>query len=106
MLAGAAATWYAYRATFSSGFDLFPGPRGDTRLTAYIVEHWYQVLCGRADLLSPAMFYPFPGTLGFSDLFLAYVPLYSVLRTLGSDIFTSLAVTLNGMRLGSRRRQN
>ena len=63
---GALGIWQVYHFQFSSGFDLFPGPRGDTRLTAYLVEHWYQILLGHGDLLSPAMFYPIKGTIGFS----------------------------------------
>ena len=83
-----------YHFQFSSGFDLFPGPRGDTRLTAYLVEHWYQVLLGHGDLLSPAMFYPVRRTLGFTDLYLGYVPVYSSLRVWGFDIFLALGLTV------------
>src|SRR5262245_37299307 len=92
MAAGALATWQVYHFQFGSGLDLFPGPRGDTRLTAYLLEHWYQAMSGHADLVSPAMFYPVKGTLGFTDLFLIYVPGYSMLRFLGYDIFMSLAL--------------
>jgi len=91
---GALGTWQVYHFQFSSGFDLFPGPRGDTRLTAYLVEHWYQGLLGHADLLSPAMFYPVKGTIGFTDLYLAYVPVYSLLRVWGYDIFLALGLTV------------
>jgi hypothetical protein len=89
---GAAATWQVYHFQFSSHLDLFPGPNGDSRLTAYVVEHWYQTLLGHADLASPAMFYPVKGTLGYSDVFLAYVPGYSLLRFLGINGFLALAV--------------
>src|SRR2546426_1479090 len=91
---GALGTWQVYHFQFSSGFDLFPGPRGDTRLTAYLVEHWYQVLSGHAALFSPAMFYPVKGTLGYSDLYLAYVPIYPLLRLWGYDIFLALGLTV------------
>ena len=87
-------TWQVYHAQFSSRFDLFPGPRGDTRLIAYLVEHWYQALSGHADLLSPAMFYPVKGTLGYSDVVIAYVLPYSALRSAGFDIFTALAIAV------------
>src|SRR6185369_12328399 len=73
---GAAATFQVYHSQFASGFDLFPGPRGDTRLCAYLIEHWYQYISGHADLRSPAMFYPVKSTLGFSDVFLIYAPGY------------------------------
>src|SRR5690349_21339534 len=92
LAAGAAATWQVYHFQFSSYFDLFPGPRGDTRLTAYLVEHWYQSLLGHANLVSPSMFYPVKNTLGFSDVFLAYVPGYSLLRVAGVNPLLALAV--------------
>lgn len=84
------------RQQFSSGFDLFPGPRGDTRLIAYLCEHWYQALQGKEALLSPSMFYPAKGTLGYSDALVLFVPPYSLLRGVGYDIFTALAFTVIG----------
>ena len=91
---GALGLVQVYHAQLSSGFDLFPGPRGDTRLSAYLVEHGYQALLGHAHWLSPGMFYPIKGTLGFSDLYLAYVPLYSLFRLSGLDIFLALSLTV------------
>jgi hypothetical protein len=93
---GALGIWLVHRHQFSSGFELFPGPRGDTRLIAYLCEHWYQALRGKAALLSPAMFYPARGTLGYSDALLLFVPPYSLLRGGGCDIFTALAFTVVG----------
>ena len=89
---GTAATFQVYHSQFASSFDLFPGPRGDTRQSAYLIEHWYQFISGHADLLSPAMFYPVKHTLGFADVFLVYAPGYSLLRFLGYDLFTALAL--------------
>ena len=88
------ATWQIYRAQFLSRFDLFPGPRGDTRLTVYLVEHWYQALSGHATLFSPAMFYPVKGTLGYTDVLIAYVLPYSALRMAGLDFFSALAIAV------------
>jgi hypothetical protein len=93
---GALGLWLAHRHQFSSGFDLFPGPRGDTRLIAYLCEHWYQALQGKATLFSPSMFYPAKGTLAYSDAVLLLVPPYSLLRAFGYDIFTALAFTVVG----------
>lgn len=84
-------TWQVYHSQIASGFDLFPGPRGDTRLTAYLVEHWYKALSGHATLISPAMFYPVKGTLGYTDVLIAYVLPYSALRLSGFDIFSAMA---------------
>jgi hypothetical protein len=92
LLVGALGTWLVHRFQFASSFDLFPGPRGDTRLTAYLCEHWYQALRGKAELLSPAIFYPVKGVLGYSDVLLFLAAPYSVLRAAGFDIFTALAV--------------
>jgi hypothetical protein len=88
------ATWQIYRAQFLSRFDLFPGPRGDTRLTVYLVEHWYEALSGHATLFSPAMFYPVKGTLGYTDVLIAYVLPYSPLRMAGLDFFSALAIAV------------
>ncbi len=99
LVIGALGIALVYRHQFSSGFDLFRGPRGDTRLIAYLCEHWYQALQGRAALLSPAMFYPAKGTLGYSDVLLLFVPPYSLLRGLGYDIFTALAFTVIGFNI-------
>ena len=94
LAANTIATWQVYHFQFSSGFDLFPGPRGDTRLTVYLVEHWYQALSGHATLLSPAMFYPVKGTLGYTDALIAYVLPYSLLRLSGLDIFHALGLAV------------
>ncbi len=99
LVVGAVGIGLVHRHQFSSGFDLFPGPRGDTRLIAYLCEHWYQTLQGRAALLSPAMFYPAKGTLGYSDVLLLFAPPYSLLRGLGYDIFTALAFTVVGFNI-------
>ena len=92
LLLGALATWLLHRHQFASGFDLFPGPRGDTRLIAYLCEHWYQVLHGKAQLLSPSMFYPVEGTLGYSDTLLLFALPYSGLRAAGLDVFDAASV--------------
>lgn len=91
---GVLGTWLQHRHQFFSGFDLFPGPRGDTRLIAYLCEHWYQTLRGHGEPLSPAMFYPVKNTLGYSDALLLFAPPYSMLRAGGVGIFTALAFTV------------
>jgi uncharacterized membrane protein YsdA (DUF1294 family) len=91
---GGIGTWSLFSATFRSGFDLFPGPRSDTRLIAYLMEQWYQALSGRANLLSPGWFYPVKHTLGYTDVLLGLVPIYAPLRAVGIDLFTALALTV------------
>jgi hypothetical protein len=77
-----------------SGLDNFFGNRGDARLIVYMCEHWYQALLGKANLLSPASFYPTKGTLAYSDLLLGYAIPYSILRGLGVSMFLSLEVVV------------
>ncbi len=42
--------WQFHIPQFASNFDKFPGDRGDARLVAYLMEHWYQVFQGAGDL--------------------------------------------------------
>jgi hypothetical protein len=91
---GALGLWLEHRHQFSSSFELFPGPRGDTRLIAYLCEHGYQALRGKAEWLSPAMFFPARGTLGYTDALLVFIPPYALLRMASLDIFTALAITV------------
>ena len=86
MACNASGILLVYHFQFLSSFDLFPGPRGDTRLIAYVVEHWYQVLSGYGHLLSPGMFYPVQHTLGYSDVLLGIAIPYSLLRLAGMNI--------------------
>src|SRR5262247_2529271 len=79
-------------ALFSSGFELFPGDRGDARFFVYLAEHWYQVFSGHGELLSPGMFHPAKESLGYTDIFVAHALPYSLLRVAGLDMFSALTV--------------
>jgi|GEM_PF-547591 len=79
---------------FASNFDTFPGDRGDARLVAYLMEHWYQFFHGAAYWRSPGIFYPVPGALGYADLMLALGVGHSILRTLGLGIFEAAEFTI------------
>lgn len=87
LVAGALGLWRFHIIQFSSGFDMFPGDRGDARLVTYILEHWYQVFHGNESWISPAMFFPVKGTLGYADILLGYAIPYALLRAAGLDIF-------------------
>ena len=86
--------WQFHIPQFSSNFDIFPGDRGDARLVAYLMEHWYRVFQGLADWRSPAMFYPVEGVIGYADLMFGYGIVYSVLRTFGLGIFEAAEFTI------------
>jgi hypothetical protein len=88
------ALWQFHIPQFASKFDTFPGDRGDARLVAYLMEHWYQVFRGAEFWRSPGMFYPVTGTLGYADLLLGYGVLHSVLRALGLGIFEAAEFTI------------
>ena len=86
--------WQFHIPQFASYFDKFPGDRGDARLVAYLMEHWYQVFQGVVSWRSPAMFYPVEGTIGYADLVLGYGILYSGFRMLGLGIFEAAELTI------------
>lgn len=94
ILFGVVGTIQYHAAQFFSGFDTFPGDRGDARGFLYFCEHWFRALSGKASLLSPAVFYPAKGTLAYSDLLVGFGVPYSVFRGLGFDMFLSLEIVL------------
>jgi hypothetical protein len=83
-----------FREQWDSGFKWLMGNDGDTRLAAYLTEHWFQVFHGQASWLSPSFFYPVKGTLGWSDTFFLFEIFYAPLRLLGADMFLALQITM------------
>ena len=83
-----------FREQWDSGFKWLMGNDGDTRLAAYLCEHWFQVFHGQASWLNPGFFAPIKGTLGWSDTFLLYEIFYAPLRLLGCDPFLALQITM------------
>jgi hypothetical protein len=84
----------SHPAVLFSRFDRLPGDRGDARSFVYLAEHWYQALRGRADVLSPGMFYPVSGTLGYTDPIAGHALPFAALRLIGLDMFAALAATV------------
>ena len=66
-----------HRALFESGFHRMPGDRGDARTSVYFGEHWFQVFRGQAEALSPGMFYPVKGTIGYAETMVFHALPYS-----------------------------
>ena len=63
-----------------------PGDLIDGRFNMFVLEHIYQWLIGRAgSLVSPAIFYPFPDVLFFSDNHAGSVLIYALFRALGKS---------------------
>lgn len=91
---GIVGTVQYHLAQFSSRFDTFFGDRGDARGFAYYCEHWYQSFLGKANLLSPGVFYPTKATLAYSDLLVGYAIPYSLLRAAGVGMFSSIEIVV------------
>lgn len=71
-------------------FAYFPGDLGDSRFNLYILEHGYKFLTGQTDQYWNAPFMvPTPNMISFSDNLLGTVPLYSLFRILGFEVFTA-----------------
>ncbi|MBI5131412.1 MAG: hypothetical protein HZA66_18395 [Rhodopseudomonas palustris] len=98
LIAWAASAAIAFRSSLLSGFDLVSGNVGDGRLIAYLHEHLYAALRGRAELLSPSFYFPQRNVLGYTDAFLLDALPYSALRVVGLDPFLAaqaLAIALS-----------
>ena len=66
-----------------SGFDLMPGDGLDVKLFTYILEHSYKWLLrvpSHLEFWSAPFYYPFENTLAFSDVTMAIMPFYWILR--------------------------
>jgi hypothetical protein len=83
-----------FRQQWESGFTKLMGNDGDTRLAAYLCEHWFRVFHGQGSWLNPTFFYPVKEVLGWSDTFLVYEIFYAPLRLLGCDPFLALQITM------------
>lgn len=74
-------------------YTLF-GDLGDGRLTNLYTEHWFQWITGKASFGDLPIFFPTTGTIAFSDMFLGFGLVYTVLRFLGIDMFLSFKLTV------------
>jgi hypothetical protein len=88
-----------FRWQIFSNFDLVFGELPDTNDVAFLHEHIYRWLLGRADLLSPPFFFNVTETLGYSDAFLLDEIVYVPLRLLGAEPL--LAITLAAVVLSA-----
>jgi hypothetical protein len=96
--------WLAAAAVFFrnfliSGFDKIAGDAGDARFDIFIRENFFQFLRGQAEFLSPPMFFPVKGTLGYSDAYLLDGLIYVPLRITGLDPFLTFELLCIGISL-------
>lgn len=78
--------------------DGTPGRAGlgdwlDPYFINYVLEHWYYSVTTLSDPRSPLMFFPVPGTLGYSHSLILYAPLYIAAR-LFLDPFQAYSLTI------------
>ena len=85
---------FFFRAQFRSGFDQIGGDNGDARLVVVLHEHWIDVFRGRVSWTSPPFFFPFKGTLGYTDTFFLNQVFYAPLRAAGLDEFLAFQWTV------------
>lgn len=86
--------WFFFRNVLGAGHDALIGDRGDGRLTTLLTEHWWNFFTGREKFSEIAMFYPVEDVFGYTDLFLGYGIVHSLLRLLGMDMFMAYKWTL------------
>jgi hypothetical protein len=108
--ASARAVWWAgfiwlaaaavfFRNFLLTGFDKIIGDAGDARLDIFLRENFLQFLRGQAEFLSPPMFFPIKGTLGYSDAYLLDALIYVPLRVGGIDPFLAFELLCVGISL-------
>lgn len=81
---------FVFHPMFCSHFNLLPGDIGDERLVLYILNHWYNVFSGFESFWGLNFLYPDKHVLGYSDAFFIFGIIYSIVRLLGFDYFTSI----------------
>jgi hypothetical protein len=78
--------FFGYLMNTLDWFDALPGDLGDPRFNSYVLEHLFQWVTGQAPKLwSPAFFYPYEGTLAFSDNHFGTGWIYVLMRGFGLD---------------------
>ncbi len=79
--------WLVILLPMGSHLPRVPGDLGDARFNAYVLEHFYQWASGVTRAYwNATFFYPFVGTINFSDNLLGAAPFYASLRWIGFDI--------------------
>lgn len=78
--------WIAFVHPAIGWFTATPGDLGDARFNSVILEHVYRWLIGlEPSLWSPRFYYPFEGTLAFSDNHFGSIAPYVAARALGLE---------------------
>jgi hypothetical protein len=86
-----------FRGWSFSGFDGAFGDEEDGYLALALIEHWHHVLLGAVHWTDPIIFFPQPGTLGYTDAFFLFGVVYAPLRLIGIDAFTACMLVMAGL---------
>ncbi len=86
-----------FRGWLLTGFDGAFGDDEDGYLAIALVEHWRHVLAGTVHWADPIIFFPQPGTLGYTDAFFLIGVVHALLRAVGLDTFSALMVVMTAL---------
>lgn len=89
MLVMALLIGWLYRYQIMNGFTLLAGDRYDGIISTTILEHWYNVVRGRAQWAEVGYFFPYTRVIAQSDAYFILGLLYSPFRALGFDQFVA-----------------
>ena len=70
------------------------GDKGDARFCCLILEHYFEVFKGNEAFADLKAFYPIAGTISYSDMLLGYAVPFSVLRTIGINMYSSFNLSI------------
>lgn len=82
-----------FRVQLFTGFNILYGDSYDATIVVTILEHWSNVLKGLSHWSEVSYFYPHTNTLGQTDGYFIAGLIYSILRIIGLDIYTTSELT-------------
>jgi hypothetical protein len=82
-----------FRTQIFNGFTVLYGDRYDAAIMTTILEHWSNVVHGRAPWSQLYYFYPYTKTLGHTDGYFLIGLVYALVRPLGFDPFLTTELT-------------
>lgn len=86
--------WFFFRNIIFTGTGALISDRADGRLTMLLTEHWWKFFNGKEKFSEIAMFFPVDDAFGYTDLFLGYGILHSLLRVFGFNMYVAFKWTL------------
>lgn len=78
-----------FRHQLADGFTMLFGDRFDGLIETTILEHWFNVLCGREPWNTARFFFPTAGTLAYNDAYLVFGLIYTPFRLAELDMLLS-----------------